>query len=170
MKNFNCILNKPYPTAECIAQSKELSDRLSVLSFGKSGELTSILQYSCQRVSLPSKYAYTADILECISITEMKHFELLNKLIHALGGECRVAVCDRSRYVYWNGSCVEYSQGIGKMIRDDIRAEKRAVSAYNNFLDRSKDQKVNAVIRRIIEDEEHHLRLLSSLSEEINFR
>ena len=167
LKNFNCILNEPYPKAESLSENKELSDRLTVLSSGKDGELTATLQYTYQHIILPSKFAYAADILECISVTEMKHFELLCKLITALGGDCRAAVCDRNRFVYWNAVCVDYSQNFAKMLRDDIRCEKKAISAYNNFLNRSGDCKVNAVIKRILCDEEHHLQLLYSLLEDM---
>ena len=166
MKSFNCILNEPYPRIEATRKSKELSDRLSVLASGKDGELTAVLQYTYQHISLPTKFAYGADILECIAITEMKHFEILCKLINALGGDCRIGVCDRSRYVYWNGVYVDHSQNFIKMIRDDIRGEKKAIASYNNFIDKCDDVKINAVIRRIIKDEEHHLGLLYSLYED----
>ena len=167
LKNFNCILNEPYPKAESMTKNKELSDRLTALASGKDGELTATVQYTYQHIALPPKFAYAADVLECISITEMKHFELLCKLIVSLGGDCRAAVCDRGRYVYWNAVCVDYSQNLAKMIRDDIRGEKKAISAYNSFLSRSNDSKVNALIKRIICDEEHHLGLLYSLLDDM---
>ena len=170
LKSFNCILNEAYPKIEVTKHSKELSDKLSVLAFGKDGELTAVLQYTYQHVSLPPKFAYAADILECISVTEMKHFEILSKLINILGGDCRIAVCDRSRYVYWNGACVDYSQNFLKMLRDDIRGEKKAIAMYNNFIDRCDDHKINALIKRIIKDEEHHLGLLYSLYEDASER
>ena len=72
LKNFNCILNEPYPKAESMTKSKELSDRLTALASGKDGELTATIQYTYQHIALPPKFAYAADVLECISITEMK--------------------------------------------------------------------------------------------------
>lgn len=170
MKSFNCILNEPYPKIEVKGHDKELADRLSVLASGKDGELTAVLQYTYQHISLPPKFAYTADILECISITEMKHFEMLCKLIKALGGDCRIAVCDRNRYIYWNGVCVDYSQNFVKMIRNDIRNEQKAISSYNSFIEKCGDQKLNALIKRIIKDEEHHLALLYSLADNVSVR
>lgn len=170
MKSFNCILNESYPKAEASAPNKDLSDRLTVLASGKDGELTAVLQYTYQHIMLPEKFAYAADILECISVTEMKHFEMLCRLITSLGGDCRCAVCDRSRFVYWNGACVEYSQNFTKMLRDDIRNEKKSLSAYSSFVNRSDDHKINALIRRIIKDEELHLQLLYSLLEDASQR
>ena len=166
LKSFNCILNEPYPKIEVKGHNKELADRLSVLASGRDGELTAVLQYTYQHISLPPKFAYAADILECISVTEMKHFEILCKLINALGGDCRIGVCDRSRYVYWNGVCVDYSQNFVKILRNDIRSEKKAISSYNSFMDKCDDQKINTLIKRIIKDEEHHLELLYSLADD----
>jgi bacterioferritin len=100
----------------------------------------------------------------------MKHFEILCKLINALGGDCRIGVCDRSRYVYWNGVCVDYSQNFVKILRNDIRSEKKAISSYNSFMDKCDDQKINTLIKRIIKDEEHHLELLYSLSDDTYIR
>ncbi len=155
------MLNEPYPKIEVSSEDKQLAERISNIAFGKEGELTAVMQYTYQCVFLPERYAYVSDILECISITEMRHYEMLNKLILLLGGDIRVAVRDRGRYVYWNASYPDYVQNTKKMLYTDINAEKRAVSEYNAVIERSHDLKVNKLLKRIVSDEEHHISILT---------
>lgn len=167
MQNMDCILNLPYPPIEVTQPNNELAAKLTVLYAGRDSELTDVLQYGYQRILSDEKYAYISDIFECIARTEMRHYEMLGELILLLGADPRVAAQDRGRFVYWNGANVTYSRRIDRMIKDDITAEKRAIAAYNNFLRISADPKVNDVIERIILDEEHHIKLLSSLLDDI---
>lgn len=155
------MLNEPYPKVEVTTDDKQLAERISSIAFGKEGELTSVMQYTYQSIFLPERYAYVSDILDCISITEMRHYEILNKLILLLGGDIRVAVRDRGRYVYWNGSYPDYVQNLKKMLYSDIKAEKRAVSEYGAVIEHSHDPKVNKLLKRIISDEEHHISILT---------
>ena len=116
---------------------------------------------------LKEKYSYIADTLECLSITEMKHFELLGQLIVSLGGDPVIGETDRRRLYYWNGSYADGAARLEKIITDDIRAEKRAAADYTAFLSHSEDEGVNAVIERIIKDEEHHIEILSDIYGEL---
>ena len=155
------MLNEPYPKIEVSSEDKQLAEHISNIAFGKEGELTAVMQYTYQSVFLPERYAYVSDILECISITEMRHYEMLNKLILLLGGDIRIAVRDRGRTVYWNGSYPDYVQNLKKMLYTDIKAEKKAVFDYNAVVEHSRDPKVNKLLNRIISDEEHHVSLLT---------
>ncbi len=168
MQNIDCILNLPYPPIEVNDRNNELAARLSVLYAGRDSELTAVLQYEYQHIISSEKYAYISDVLDCIGKTEMRHYEMLGKLIVALGADPRIAAQDRGRFVYWNGANVTYSHRIDRMIKDNIANEKRAIAAYNNFLAISNDQKINDVIKRIILDEEHHIKILSMLLEDLH--
>ena len=51
----------------------------------------------------------------------------------------------------------------GQMIRADIEAEKDAISQYKMHIKMINDDCVNAVLARIIKDEEYHIMLLQAL-------
>ena len=52
------------------------------------------------------------------------------------------------------------------MIEDDIRAEREAIKQYQEHMRLIDDPSVRALLARIIEDEEVHIRLLEGLLQE----
>ena len=54
-------------------------------------------------------------------------------------------------------------ENIDKMLTADIEAEKDAIRQYEMHIKMIDDDCVNAVLRRIILDEEYHIMLLKSL-------
>jgi len=52
------------------------------------------------------------------------------------------------------------------MILADIEAEKAAINQYRMHIKVIKDECVNAVLERIIKDEEYHIMVLQALLEE----
>lgn len=109
------------------------------------------------------EYAY---VLESIAIAEMIHLEVLGKLLLNLGVDPIYSANPPQRN-YYNTSGVSYSRTPQQMLMDDIRAEMSAISDYQGMLRRLKNEKVAAVIQRIIMDEMLHLeefkRLLNNL-------
>ena len=167
MKEINCKLDLPYPEPVASREDAELAERLSALYAGRYSELSALTGYVYQHLVLKEKYSYIADTLECLSVTEMKHFEMLGRLIVSLGGDPVIGETDRRRRYYWNGSYSDSAARLEKIIPDDIRGEKRAIADYTAFLSHSDDEGVNAVIERIIKDEEHHVEILSDILNEI---
>ena len=150
MKDINCKLDLPYPDPVASKENEELAERLSALYAGRYSELSALTGYTYQHLILKDKYSYIADMLECLSVTEMKHFEMLGQLIVSLGGDPVIGETDRRRLYYWNGSYADSAVHLDKIISDDIRAEKRAAADYSAFISRCGDGGVNAVIERII--------------------
>ncbi len=167
MNGLDCKINIPYPTVEVTEPNAEYAARLSVFFAGRDSELSALLQYTYQSQILKAKNAYISDILQCISITEMRHYEMLGEMILLLGADPRVAAQNRGRYVYWNGAGVTYAKHAERMLKDNIISERRAVASYNNFIKGCKDEKINKVIKRIVLDEEHHFKLFNSLLTEL---
>lgn len=170
MKDINCKLDLPYPDPVALKKDEELAERLSALYAGRYSELSATTGYVYQSLILKDKYSYIADMLECLSVTEMTHFEMLGQLIVSLGGDPVIGETDRRRLYYWNGSYAESAARLEKIIPDDIRAEKRAIADYTAFMTHSDDEGVNAVIERIIKDEEHHVEILTEIYGEIKGR
>ena len=53
------------------------------------------------------------------------------------------------------------------MLCADIEAEREAIAQYRTHICKINDDYVNAVLRRIIKDEEYHIILLQALLEEL---
>lgn len=54
------------------------------------------------------------------------------------------------------------------MITADIEAERSAINQYEKHMDMMDDDCVNAVLSRIIKDEEYHIMLLKVLRNELS--
>ncbi|MCL2107233.1 MAG: manganese catalase family protein [Oscillospiraceae bacterium] len=120
---------------------------------GAHGELTGILQYTFQHVSGDSDESFANALLR-IAIVEMKHLELLGKAITALGG---VPTLDDGRY-YWDASKVSYAKDMRAMLAADIQAEKTAIANYQAHAARTGSDTLKALLLRIVQDEQLHLR------------
>lgn len=107
-----------------------------------------------------------AYVVENIAIAEMIHIEILGKMLLQLGVDPIFSGNPPQRN-YYNTSMIAYSKTPQKMLMDDINAEMRAIKDYENIVKRLKNEKVAAVIQRIILDEQVHLeefkRLLAKL-------
>ena len=53
------------------------------------------------------------------------------------------------------------------MLAADMEAEKSTISQYEMHISWIKDENVNAVLRRIIQDEEYHIMMLKMLMKEV---
>lgn len=54
------------------------------------------------------------------------------------------------------------------MIHADIEGERAAIKQYRAHISKMDDECVNAVLMRIIKDEEYHILLLQTLLDEVN--
>lgn len=84
--SLNCNLNMPYPEIRCAEKNPRTALLLSASFAGPHGELTAILTYMRQNIIFADENNTIAAIFECISLTEMRHFHQLGKMIHMLGG------------------------------------------------------------------------------------
>lgn len=55
-----------------------------------------------------------------------------------------------------------------EMLHVDIEGERAAIKQYRMHISKMDDECVNAVLARIIKDEEYHILLLQSLLEEVS--
>ncbi len=99
-----------------------------------------------------------------IAMAEMIHLQKLGELICLLGGNVDYTVrLQNGRQKFWTPEYLDIPANIGNMIRADIEAEKDAIGQYKRHIKMIGDDYVNAVLERIIKDEEYHIMILQSL-------
>lgn len=149
----------PYPE---IVVEKNLNDsRLLMPSYGgNASEITAIMTYSFQHFICPIKEI--AEVLNGISIAEMRHMELLGEAITALGGYPIIG-----GRTYWNGSFVNYTLDTKKFLRQNILAEETAILNYERTILNLSEDCLKQMIERIIVDEEIHIKLFKELLQTI---
>ena len=167
MKNennrFKFALDTPYPKVEVTRPNRAYAEALKDAYAGAVSELTAVLQYVYQDLCLREKYPDVSQALRGISITEMHHLDLLGSLIHDLGVLPTYCVPQRSKSRFWNAEHVSNVFTPKRVLQTGIAGEKQAIRKYEKLLGVIDDPQIRALIRRIIQDEELHIKILSKL-------
>ncbi|MFA5602555.1 MAG: manganese catalase family protein [Bacilli bacterium] len=146
-----------YPPIKVQSKNKYYAEILMNDYAGIVSEMSAINQYL---------YAYfisdtnkeIAELFENISITEMLHLEILAKLITLLG-EKPVYRGGYNTNNYWSGKYIFYKDNIKNQLEYSIETEKKAIQNYLNDINLIKDRYIQDVLKRIILDEEVHIKL-----------
>lgn len=162
MKHNECELNIPYPPIEVEEKNFRYAQLLLKDYAGPNGELTALTQYFYQYLITQNQYSDFADQMECISIVEMKHMEILGKLIVLLGGNPFYGTYDCGKYTFWSGYNISTTENIRNFLMENIEGEKLAIQAYLKHISEIKDCKIREILKRIIKDEENHIRIFNS--------
>ena len=157
---FECQVNLPYPKIKVEKKNKKYAAYLLEDYAGSLSELTSITQYSMQhfvKFNLNEEFSQT---LEQIAKVEMRHLEILGKLIFLLGETPQYY---DNNFQFWSGEDVDYNLDIKKMLTSDIKLEKQAIKNYEKHITLIDDKYIKAILKRIILDEEKHLECFTIL-------
>ena len=99
-----------------------------------------------------------------IAMAEMIHMQKLGQLIFLLGGTIDFSVRQRGgKRQLWTPEYLKTPENARNMVLADIESEKAAINQYRMHMRRIRDPYVNAVLARIIRDEEYHIMTLQAL-------
>ncbi|MGN0383188.1 MAG: ferritin family protein [Eubacterium sp.] len=158
------IIGLPYPLLQVKERNKSWADLLAIDYCGQGSEMTSIVQYVNQESRMSYAKCPMAKVILGIAMAEMIHLQKLGELICLLGGNLDFTVKHSSgKQMLWTPEFVKLSDDTRKMILTDIEGEKMAIKQYRKHISMIKDNNINAVLARIIKDEEYHIMLLQSL-------
>lgn len=164
----NCMLGTPYPQICVEGKNIGYARLLSIPYAGMGGELAAILSYTYGHIVTTESDARLSELLICIAENEMRHFEILGRLIFMLGGDPRFCSAD-SRGCF-SASELGYYERPDKILRASVLAEQNAIIMYRDISDKINDRCIKEILARIILDEEHHLKLFSDMQYMPNVR
>ena len=85
-----------------------------------------------------------------------------------LGGKISFSVRQKDgRQKMWTPEYLSIPENAMKMLFADIESEKAAINQYQMHMKMINDSYVNAVLARIIKDEQYHIMLLQALVNEM---
>lgn len=126
-------------------------------------ELETISTYIYNSILLEEAYPPLASLYEGIAMTEMRHFRMIGKSIRRLGGnhairtDLRVGTPDLAL-------CAPQSR-IDAVVKQTLRAaissEQTAAWEYRALADKTRDDPLRELLRRLAADEEEHARLFA---------
>ena len=162
------LMDLPYPLVQVECRNQAYANLLSIDYCGSVSELTAITQYINNENRLFCEKCQTAQTLLGIAMAEMMHLQKLGELINLLGGNIDYVAKQRNgQQKLWTPAYLNIPGNARQMLLADIEAEKAAINQYAAHIKMIKDDCVNAVLARIIKDEEYHIMLLKELLMEL---
>ena len=162
---MECRVDKPYPEVRVERKNIEYAKLLLDDYASEVGEDRAIHQYVYQKFDKFKDNPLFSKTLSQIAMVEMRHLELLGETIKLLGVNPEFRFVDRNTnyLVYWNSSFVDYTTDIVEMLRSDIKIEEEAIRKYRYHISLINDKYIKALLYRIIEDEEVHIKCFNML-------
>lgn len=158
----------PYPEIQVCSKNRVYADLLSIDYCGSVSEMSAITQYINNENRLSCDKCPIAKTLLGIAMAEMMHLQKLGELIFLLGGKINFTAKQKNgRQKMWTPEYLSIPENARGMILADIESEKSAIAQYRMHIKMINDKYVNAVLARIIKDEEYHIMLLQSLLMEL---
>ena len=162
------MVDIPYPPIQVGEKNPAYANLLSLDYCGSTSEMSAITQYINNENRLSYERCSMAKTLIGIAMAEMMHLQKLGELIVLLGGNIDYTAKYRDgRKKMWTPECLNIPAQVKSMLLADIESEKAAINQYRMHIKMIKDRYVNAVLERIILDEEYHIMLLRTLLNEM---
>ena len=171
IKNQDFCVNKTYPKVEKNKKDDKLAKKLLEIYAGSKGEITATFQYIYESFITNSqeKYEELSTVLEKISLCEMKHIQLIAKILKSMGIDpkfCKYIDNNFNICNYWTAGNVKYITNIDKFLEYNIKLEEIALEDYKEALKLTESQNIKDVINAIIEDEKAHITVFKKLKED----
>lgn len=162
------MMDLPYPPIQVREKNQAYANLLSIDYCGSVSEMSAITQYINNENRLSCEKCPMAQTILGIAMAEMIHLQKLGELIFLLGGNIDfVAKQQNGRQRMWTPEYLTIPGNAGKMLLADIESEKAAINQYKVHIKMINDNYINAVLARIIKDEEYHIMLLQALTKEL---
>lgn len=162
------MMDLSYPPIQVSKKNQEYADILSFDYCGSVSEMSAITQYINNENRLSCQQCGIAKTILGIAMAEMIHLQKLGQLIFLLGGSIDFCAKHRngSRQM-WTPECLDIPEHAKNMLLADIESEKAAIRQYRMHMRVIRDPYVNAVLARIIKDEEYHILMLQVLLKDL---
>ena len=158
-------INLPYPPIKVIEKNIRYSNLILLNYAGEVSEYSAIAQYTYHEISVFKDYPVISNAIKGIAEVEMHHLQMLGELIVLLGGDPRYWIKKKKSTYYWTPRFVEYGRTPKELLTEDIKAETQAIAQYEKTIALIEDDNIVAIIKRIILDEEFHLKIFNELYE-----
>ncbi|MCI8327260.1 MAG: rubrerythrin family protein [Lachnospiraceae bacterium] len=162
------MMELPYPPIQVREKNRAYANLLSVDYCGSVSEMSAITQYINNENRLSCERCPMAKTILGIAMAEMIHLQKLGELIHLLGGNVDFVAKERKgRERMWTPEYLTLPEHAKRMLLADIESEKAAIYQYKMHIRMIRDRDINAVLARIIKDEEYHIMMLQVLMKEV---
>ena len=162
------MMDLPYPPIQVREKNLAYANLLSIDYCGSVSELSAITQYINNENRLSCDRCPAAQAILGIAMAEMIHLQKLGQLMFLLGGTIDFTARFRDgRQKMWTSQYLVLKDSPREMMLANIDGEEDAIEQYQMHMKMINDDCVNAVLARIIRDEEYHIMILQALMKEL---
>jgi bacterioferritin len=156
-------VNKPYPVPVNLPRNPQQGALLSLAYAGRDSEMTALSQYVVHHETCSdTDPQISKDILQ-IGIIEMFHLDMLGSCMKQLGVGVNLAVQNGRSLQFWSTQNIKYGCNLRDRIAIDIQSEAACIAQYQQIIRRMPNDAINALLQRIIDDEELHIKLFENM-------
>jgi len=147
----------PYPPVKVQEKNPVYAEMMLGNIGGSNSEMSAVAHYRYAHVCVENERL--AELVHQISIVEMQHLDDFAHLAKLLGADPRMWQSCGCKKVYWSPAYVDYEFcSACELVQKFIDEEKSAIRKYTAQVNCISDLHVVAVLQRIIEDEEEHVK------------
>ncbi|MBH0312109.1 hypothetical protein I7E32_17185 [Alcaligenes faecalis] len=147
----------PYPAIKVEEPNIYYAEILMDDFAGVISEFTSVNQYTYHASDFVNLNPYLINMWTQISLVEIRHMQILSRLIVLLGGNPIYRGSASTNSNYWYGGFVAYGNNVCDQIHMDLDTELQVIKNYRQHILMIKDGYIQQVLERIIRDEEVHV-------------
>lgn len=160
------MMELPYPPIRVREKNQMYANILSFDYCGPVSEMSAITQYLMDENRLSCDKCAAAKTILGIAMAEMIHLQKLGELIFLLGGNVDfIARQNNGKRMMWTPEYLKSPDTARRIMQSGIEDEQAAINQYKMHIRNIQDEYVNAVLFRIIQDEEYHIMLLKAMME-----
>lgn len=153
---------EPYPPVRVEARNARYGAAMLDNMSGNSSEMSAVSRYLYDQI-VTAGMPEVAEAFRELSIVEMRHLHMFGTLACQLGMDPRLWSVRQGRRFWWTPEYLQYPRKLGPLLQCALQEEQAAVRKYENQLRWIRDGCIVELLKRILQDEQLHIALLSGL-------
>lgn len=167
--NHPCIsvtrASEPYPEVRAGGRNHRYAHAMLSNLSGEISEQSAMSLYLYDRLVTAGLPELSA-VFQELALVELRHMEIFGMLAQQLGADPRLWCMRRGRQSWWSPADLQYTRKLGPLIHGAIQAEQLTIRKYEGQLRWIRDENVAANLRRVLQDEQVHVQLLTQLAQD----
>jgi bacterioferritin len=170
MKLSSLVFADPSPWPPIEVASKNERYGYAILSnIGASvSEMSAISLYVYNSIITKNHFFEIAECFHKISVVEMRHLNAFGELCVQLGVDPRLWSNQNGRMNYWSPAYNRYPTRIGELVTNALNGELETIKKYQAQAQWIDDCQIQAILNRIIADEQCHVAIFRLILAELN--
>lgn len=159
-----CRAQEPYPEVRAQGRNQRYAQAMLSNLAGDVSEMSAVGRYFYDHL-VTAGIPEVAAAFQEISVVEMRHLNIFGTLAQQLGADPRLWCIRRGRRTWWSPGDLQYTRNLGPLMHMAIQSERATIQKYEGQLRWIRDENIAANLRRILQDEQLHVELLTCLSQ-----